>query len=58
MITKLKIANFKSHKLTELSLSNLTLLTGLNSSGKSSVLHTFLLLRQSFKKGRLQKGLD
>lgn len=58
MITKLKIANFKSHKLTELSLGYLTLLTGLNSSGKSSVLHSFLLLRQSFKKGRLHKGLD
>lgn len=58
MITKLKIANFKSHKDTVLNLGNLTLLTGLNSSGKSSVIQTFLLLRQSFKKGRLSKGLD
>lgn len=58
MITKLKISNFKSHKSTSLNLGNLTLLTGLNSSGKSSVIQTFLLLRQSFKKGRLQKGLD
>lgn len=58
MITKLKIANFKSHKETVLNIGNLTLLTGLNSSGKSSVLQTFLLLRQSFKKGRLTKGLD
>lgn len=58
MITKLKIANFKSHKDTALNLGNLTLLTGLNSSGKSSVIQTFLLLRQSFKKGRLSKGLD
>src|SRR5690554_872014 len=58
MITKLKISNFKSHQNTELNLGNLTLLTGLNSSGKSSVIQTFLLLRQSFKKGRLSKGLD
>lgn len=58
MITKLKIANFKSHKDTVLNLGNLTLLTGLNSSGKTSVLQTLLLLRQSFKKGRLSKGLD
>lgn len=58
MTTKLKIANFKSHKDTALDLGNLTLLTGLNSSGKSSVIQTLLLLRQSFKKGRLSKGLD
>lgn len=58
MITKLKIANFKSHHNTDLNLSNLTLLTGLNSTGKSSVIQAFLLLRQSHKKGRLSKGLD
>jgi predicted ATPase len=58
MITKLKIANFKSHKNTEINTSNLTVLTGVNSSGKSSVLQSLLLLRQSFKKGRLGKGLD
>jgi len=58
MITKLKIANFKSHKNTELNTGNLTVLTGINSSGKSSVLQSLLLLRQSFKKGRLSNGLD
>lgn len=58
MITKLSIANFKSHKDTKLNLGNLTLLTGLNSTGKSTIIQTFLLLRQSFKKGRLNKGLD
>jgi predicted ATPase len=36
----------------------LTVLTGVNSSGKSSVLQSLLLLRQSFKKGRLSFGLD
>lgn len=58
MITKLKIKNFKSHKNTDLEFGNLTLLTGLNSSGKSSVIQSLLLLRQSFIKGRLDKGLD
>jgi predicted ATPase len=36
----------------------LTVLTGINSSGKSSVLQALLLLRQSYKKGRLSTGLD
>lgn len=58
MITKLKIANFKSHQNTELNTGDLTLLSGVNSSGKSSVLQAFLLLRQSYKKGRLSAGLD
>lgn len=58
MITKLKISNFKSHRNTDLSIGALTLLTGINSSGKSSVLQSLLLLRQSFKKGRLSTGLD
>ncbi len=58
MITKLKISNFKSHQNTELNTGALTLLSGVNSSGKSSVLQALLLLRQSFKKGRLSAGLD
>lgn len=58
MITKLKISNFKSHQNTELNLGALTLLSGVNSSGKSSVLQALLLLRQSYKKGRLSAGLD
>jgi predicted ATPase len=58
MITKLKITDFKAHHDTSLSLGALTLLTGINSSGKSSILQTLLLLRQSFRKGRLSTGLD
>lgn len=58
MITKLKIANFKSHRMTELDLGNLTLLTGINGNGKTSVIQALLLLRQSFQKGRLMDGLD
>lgn len=58
MITTLKLTNFKSHKDTVLSLSNLTLLTGINGSGKSSVIQSLLLLRQSFLKTRLMFGID
>jgi predicted ATPase len=58
MITKLKLSNFKSHSDTELKTGALTVLTGMNSSGKSSVLQALLLLRQSYKKGRLNSGLD
>lgn len=58
MITRLKITDFKAHHNTDLPLGALTLLTGINSSGKSSVMQTLLLLRQSFKKGRLSSGLD
>lgn len=58
MITKLKISNFKSHKDTEINLSNLTVLTGVNGSGKTSIIQSLLLLRQSFVKTRLMYGID
>lgn len=58
MITGLSLCNFKSHQATVLGLGALTVLTGLNSSGKSSIIQSLLLLRQSYQKGRLSKGLD
>lgn len=58
MITKLHISNFKSHRNTCISLSNLTVLTGVNGCGKTSVIQSLLLLRQSFQKNRLAEGLD
>ena len=57
MITELHIKNFKSHADTLLSLKPLTVLTGLNGSGKSSVIQSLLLLRQSFKKQSLREVL-
>lgn len=47
MITNLTIKNFKSLKEVDLQLSNLNILTGLNGSGKSSIIQTLLLLRQN-----------
>jgi predicted ATPase len=58
MITELKISNYKCHRETNLTLKGLTVLTGTNSSGKTSVIQTLLLLRQSYRKGRLANGLD
>lgn len=58
MIKDIHIQGFKAHRDTKLCLGNLTLLTGLNSSGKTSVLQSLLLLRQSYGKQRLSQGLD
>lgn len=46
-IHNIKIKNFKSLKDISLSLKNLTLVTGVNSSGKSSFIQTLLLLKQN-----------
>ena len=58
MIYKLNIKNFKVHADTTLALKNLNILSGVNGSGKSSIIQSLLLLRQSFEKGILSKGLD
>lgn len=58
MISNLQLKNFKSHNNSDLRFSNLTVLTGINSAGKSSVIQSLLLLRQSKQKNRLHSGLD
>ncbi len=58
MITELRIANFKSHENTALVLGRLTLLTGVNGCGKTSIVQSLLLLRQTYLKGRLESGID
>jgi predicted ATPase len=49
MLESLTLTNFKAFAHQELRLAPFTLLTGLNSSGKSSVLQSLALLRQSFE---------
>ena len=49
MITNIELNGFKSFVGDEIELSNLTLLTGLNSSGKSSVIQAILLLEKASK---------
>lgn len=56
MIESIALANFKAFDDIELPLGNLTLLSGLNGTGKSSVLQALALLRQSFESGILQQG--
>ena len=46
-IDRVEIENFKSLKSIKLNLGNLTLITGVNSSGKSSFIQTLLLLKQN-----------
>ncbi|WP_027145805.1 DUF3696 domain-containing protein [Mesorhizobium sp. WSM3626] len=53
----LHIKNFKSIADAELPLGRITLLTGLNGAGKSSVMQALLAIRQSYKSGELQRGL-
>lgn len=48
MIVSIKLQNFKPFKEQILPFKPLTLLSGLNSTGKSSVLQSLLLLRQSY----------
>ncbi|WP_338044547.1 AAA family ATPase [Nostoc edaphicum] len=58
MIDSLTLTNFKPFQNQPLTFRPLTFLSGLNSTGKSSVLQALLLLRQSYQKGLLsEKGL-
>ena len=58
MINKLEISNLKLHNHTLINMCGLTLLTGMNGMGKSSVIQSLLLLRQSFMMNDLDKGLN
>ncbi|MCT4615658.1 MAG: DUF3696 domain-containing protein [Marinifilaceae bacterium] len=57
MLTNISIKNYKTLKNTEIQLAPLTLLSGLNGLGKSSVIQILLLLRQSFKNSNFENGL-
>ena len=57
MIRQLHIIDFKAFSaLRNLRCAPLTLLSGVNSSGKSTILQAMLLLRQSAQQGMLQQG--
>lgn len=56
MIASLRIRNFKCFADATLDVGALTLLTGLNGAGKSSVMQALLVLRQSFQQGLLARG--
>lgn len=58
MIQHVYLKNFKSHKKSKVTLGNLTVLSGQNGVGKSSIIQSLLLLRQTHLKGRLNAVLD
>ena len=58
MLEKLSIKNFKAFSdWQELALAPITLIYGPNSSGKSSIIHSIMLLKQSLTRPNLQGGL-
>lgn len=58
MITNLSISNLKLHNHTELKMNGLTILTGMNGMGKSTVIQALILLRQSYMMNDLEAGLN
>lgn len=57
MIQKIRLTNFKCFSSLELSLRELNVLSGVNSMGKSTVIQSLLLLRQSLENGAIEEGL-
>jgi predicted ATPase len=55
MIESIQLTNFKCFEQQNVVLKPLTLLAGLNSSGKSTIIQAFLLLRQSYLENLLPK---
>lgn len=56
MIEELHLKNFKCFADQTLRVANFTLLAGLNGTGKSTVIQSLLLLRQSFSSGAFGQG--
>ena len=56
MLHKLELVNFKCFDTLDVGLRPLTLLCGLNGMGKSSVIQSLLVLRQSFEGGALARN--
>lgn len=57
MLERVKLENFKCFSCQEIPLKQISVLTGLNGMGKSTVLQSLLLLKQSSENGRITKGL-
>jgi len=57
MIDKIEIRNFKAHRKSIIKIGNLCILSGRNGMGKSSIIQSLLLLRQSYLSQRTFLGL-
>ena len=59
MIKTLRLAKFKAFKeLDDINISPLTVILGKNSCGKSSILHSLLLLKQTVESGNKKSALN
>jgi AAA15 family ATPase/GTPase len=58
MLKELHIQNFKSHQKTSLILRGVNVLCGQNGMGKSSVIQSLLLLKQTYDNNQLDKVLN
>ena len=56
MINSLRLLNFKAFENQLFEFKSLTLISGYNSTGKSTVLQAISLLRQSYQQGLLQNN--
>jgi predicted ATPase len=56
MLREVRVHNFKCFELVSVPFRPLTLLSGLNSTGKSTIIQSLLLLRQSYSNQLLHKG--
>lgn len=58
MISNIGLRNFKCFKNESIDLAPLTLLSGLNGMGKSTLIQSLLLLRQSYDENVISKGVS
>lgn len=57
MINSITLKNFKCFEEIFIEMSNLNVFAGINSMGKSTLIQSLLLLRQSYEMGSINKGL-
>ena len=57
MLDNLTVKNFKCFEKMDVEFSNLNVFAGVNSMGKSTLVHALLLLRQSYDTNTISKGL-
>lgn len=58
MLDSIYLCNFKCFKNLNIELSNLNIFAGINSMGKSTVIQSILLLRQSYELNLIDSGLQ
>jgi predicted ATPase len=58
MIQKIELGNFKCFEKINMELGMLNIFSGMNGTGKSTVIQSILLLRQAFKQGLLPEKIN